>query len=213
LVKRKYIGGKVKVYDNVDSDCFYVPEVKHYCAKLGVSDYVQFYFVVLGLDLHNDLRYLSNDANTQELFKCHDPIDLKIDIYVEHATPVQKKIVNPYISVVDSSNLVGYGVGVEDVDVDVDDFDDDNDVDLEDGDEALADDEFEEDGNLVDEGNDAGGHDGNGDVGDVTYDWYNTDYDDLARHGKWVGQVGFGLGQLGYKSIGLQGQKWVILSG
>ena len=41
-------------------------------------------------------------------------------------------------------------------DVDVDDFDDDNDVDLEDGDEALADDEFEESGNLVDEGNDAG---------------------------------------------------------
>ena len=111
--------------------------------------------------------------------------------------------------------MVGYGVGVEDVDVDVDvdDFDDDNDVDLEDRDEALADDEFEEDGNLVDEGNDAGGHDGNGDVGDVTYDRYNTDYDDLDRHGKWVGRVGFGLGQLGYRSIGLQGQKWVILSG
>ena len=56
------------------------------------------------------------------------------------------------------------------MDVDVDDFDDDNDVDLEDGDEALADDEFEEGGNLVDEGNDVGGHDGNGDMGDVTYD-------------------------------------------
>ena len=60
-------------------------------------------------------------------------------------------------------------------DVDVDDFDDDNDVDLEDGDEALADDEFVEGGNLVDEGNDAGGHDGNGDMGDLTYDWYNID--------------------------------------
>ena len=59
--------------------------------------------------------------------------------------------------------------------MDVDDFDDDNDVDLEDGDEALADDEFVEGGTLVDEGNDAGGHDGNGDMGDLTYDWYNID--------------------------------------
>ena len=62
--KKKYIGGKVKVYDNVDLNCFYVPEVKHYCEKLGVLDYVQFYFVVLGLDLHNGLRYFSNDADT-----------------------------------------------------------------------------------------------------------------------------------------------------
>ena len=38
--KVKYIGGKVKVYDNMDSDCFLVPEVKHYCAELGVLDYV-----------------------------------------------------------------------------------------------------------------------------------------------------------------------------
>ena len=98
------------------------------------------------------------------------------------------------------------------MDVDVDDFDDDNDVDLEDRDEALADDEFEEDGNLVDEGNDAGGHDGNGDVGDVTYNWYNTDYDDQARCGKRAGRVGFRLGQLGYGLIRLRGQKLVILS-
>ena len=98
--------------------------------------------------------------------------------------------------------MVGYGVGVEDVDVDVGDFDGDIDVDLEDGDKALAADEFEECGILVDEGNDAGGHDGNGDVGDVTYDWYNTNYDDLG-HGKWVGRVGFGLRQLGYGLIGL----------
>ena len=82
-------------------------------------------------------------------------------------------------------------------DVDVDDFDDDNDVDLEDGDEAFVDDEFEEGGNLVDEGNDVKGHDGNGDMGDVTYDWYNIDYDDPARRGKWVNQAGFGSGQLG----------------
>ena len=46
---------------------------------------------MLGLDLHNDLGYLSNDGDTQELFKCLDPIDPKIVIYVEHATPVQKK--------------------------------------------------------------------------------------------------------------------------
>ena len=46
---------------------------------------------MLGLDLHNDLGYLSNDGDTQQLFKCLDPIDPKIVIYVEHATPVQKK--------------------------------------------------------------------------------------------------------------------------
>lgn len=88
------------------------------------------------------------------------------------------------ISVVDASDSVGDGVGAEDVNVDVNDFDDDNDVDLEDGDKALADEEFEEGGNFLDEGNDAGGHDGNGDVGDVTYDCYNIDYDDLARRGR-----------------------------
>ena len=86
--KRKYIGGTVKVYDNVDSNCFSVPEVKNYCAELGLLDYVQFYYLVLGLDLHNGLRYLTNDDDTQELFKCLDPIDPKIGIYVEHATPV-----------------------------------------------------------------------------------------------------------------------------
>ena len=31
--------------------------------------------------------------------------------------------------------------------------------------------------------------------------------DDLARRGKWVNQAGFGLIQLGYGSIGLQGKK------
>ena len=90
IKKRKYIGGKVKVYDNMDSDCFSVSEVKHYCAELGVLDYVQFYYLVPVLDLDNGLRYLSTDANTHELFKCFDSIDPKIDIYVEHATPVQK---------------------------------------------------------------------------------------------------------------------------
>ena len=60
---------------------------------------------MLGLDLHNDLGYLSNDGDTEELFKCLDPIDPKIVIYVEHATPVQKKIVNSYINVVDSSEF------------------------------------------------------------------------------------------------------------
>ena len=90
IKKMKYIGGKVKVYDNVDSNCFSIPKVKHYCAELGVLDYVQFYYLVPGLDLDNDLRYLSTDANTHELFKCLDSIDPKINIYVEHATPVQK---------------------------------------------------------------------------------------------------------------------------
>ena len=59
--------------------------------EVEVLYYVQFYFVGLGLDLHNDLGYLSNDGDTQELFKCLDPIDPKIVIYVEHATPIQKK--------------------------------------------------------------------------------------------------------------------------
>ncbi|KAK7846383.1 hypothetical protein CFP56_008037 [Quercus suber] len=86
----------------------------------------------------------------------------------------------------DGFNQYSFGVSVEDVDVYVDDFDDDNDVDLEDVDEAFANNEFEEGGNLVDEGNDARCPDGNGDVGNMTYDWYNTDYDDLARHGKWT---------------------------
>ena len=67
--KRKYIGGKVKVYDNVDSDGFSVPEVKNYCAKLGVLDYVQFYYLMPGLDLDNGLRYLSTDGDTHELFE------------------------------------------------------------------------------------------------------------------------------------------------
>lgn len=47
----------MKVYDNVDSDCFSVPEVKNYCVELGVLDYVQFYYLVPGLDLDNGLRY------------------------------------------------------------------------------------------------------------------------------------------------------------
>ena len=93
---------------------------------------------MLGLDLHNDLGYLSNDGDTQELFKCLDPIDPKIDIYVEDATPIQKQM------------LVKDVIVVEDVDVNgVDGDGDDNEVDVEDWDEALA--------NLVDEGNDARG--------------------------------------------------------
>ena len=118
----------------------------------------------------------------------------------------KKKIVNSYINVVDAFDLVGYGIvwrmwmWMLMTLMMIMMF-------LEDGDEALADDKFEEGGNLVDEGNDAGGHDGNGDMGDVTYDWHNIDYDDLARHGKWVNRVGFRSGQFGYRSIRLQGQK------
>ena len=96
------------------------------------------------------------------------------------------------VSVIDVANLVGCGVGVEDVGVDDVDGDcDDNEVDVEDGDvdevdvengdEALADDEFEEGGNLVNEKNDARGKDGNGVVGDVDYEWYDSDYDDPAN--------------------------------
>ena len=125
-------------------------------------DYVKFYFLVPRLDLYNGLRYLSIDADTQELCKCLDPINPKIDIYVEHVASVQKQLLVRDVSVVNTANLVGCGVGVEDVNVDDVDGDgdgdgDDNEVDAKDGDEALADDEFKENGNLVDEGNDARG--------------------------------------------------------
>ncbi|KAF3963590.1 hypothetical protein CMV_012034 [Castanea mollissima] len=129
----------------MDSNCFSILEVKYYCAELGVLDYDQFYFLVLGLDLNMGLRYLSTNANTQELFKD--------------------------VSVINAANLVSCGVGVEDVDVDdVDGDGDDNEVDVEGGDEALADDEFKESGNLVDEGN--------GVMGDVDYEWYDSDYNE-----------------------------------
>nr|POE49684.1 hypothetical protein CFP56_31137 [Quercus suber] len=94
--KRTYVGGKVKVYDNVDSDCFSVPEVKNYCAELGVLDS----FIILCL-------------------------------------------------------------------VDVD--------------EALTDNEFEEGGNVVDEGNGVRAKDGNGVVGDVDYEWDNKQFKEFAR--------------------------------
>ena len=145
-------------------------------------DYVQFYFLVPGLDLHNGLRYLSTDVDTQELFKCLNPIDPKIDILVDHAVLVQNQLLVKDVSVIDVTNLVGCGVGVEDADVDdVDGDGDDNEVDVEDGDEALADDEFEDGGNLVDDGNDARGNDGNGAVGDVDSEWYDFDYDNPAN--------------------------------
>ena len=140
-------------------------------------DYVKFYFLVPRLDLYNGLRYLSIDADTQELCKFLDPINPKIDIYVEHVASVQKQLLVRDVSVVNTANLVGCGVGVEDVNVDDVDGDgdgDDNEVDAKDGDEALADDEFKENGNLVDEGNDARGNDGDGVVGDVNYEWYDS---------------------------------------
>ena len=187
--KRKYIGGKVKVYDNVDSNCFSVPEVKNYCAELGVLDYVQFYYLVPELDLDNDLRYLSTDGDTRELFKCLDPINPKIDIYVEHATPVQKQLLVKDVSVIDATNLVGcgVGVGVDDIDGDCDDNEVDvenedvDEVDVEDRDEALADDEFEKGGNVVDERNDVKGKTENGAMGDVDYEWYDFNYDDPSQ--------------------------------
>ena len=96
------------------------------------------------------------------------------------------------VSVIDDANLVGCGVGVEDVGVDDVDGDcDDNEVDVKDGDvdevdvenrnEAFANDEFEKGGNLVNERNDAKGKDGNGAMGDVDYEWYDSNYDDLAN--------------------------------
>ena len=69
------------------------------------------------LDLDNGLRYLSTNGDTNELFKCLDPIDPKIDIYVEHSTPVQKQLLVRDVNVIDAANLVGCGVGVEYVDI------------------------------------------------------------------------------------------------
>ena len=64
-----------------------------------------------------------------------DPIDPKIGIYVEHATPIQKQLLVRDVSIVDAANLVGYGVGVEGVGVDGIDGDcDDNEIDVENGD-------------------------------------------------------------------------------
>ena len=143
-------------------------------------DYVKFYFFVPGLDLYNGLRYLSIDADTQELCKCLDPINPKIDIYVKHVASVQKQLLVRDVSVVNTANLVGCGVGVEDVNVDDVDGDgdgDDNEVDAKDGNEVLADDEFEENDNLVNEGNDARGNDGDGVMGDVNYEWYDSNYE------------------------------------
>ena len=86
------------------------------------------------------------------------------------------------VSIVDATNLVGCGVGVEGVGVDGIDGDcDDNEIDVkngdvEDGDGALVDDEFEEGGNIVDEGNGVRAR-----MGDVDYEWYDSDYDDPAN--------------------------------
>ena len=114
-----------------------------------------------------------------------DPIDPKIGIYVEHATPIQKQLLVRDVSIVDATNLVGCGVGVEGVGVDDIDGDcDDNDVDevdVEEEDGALVDDEFEESGNVVDEGNGIRGKDGNVAVSNVDYEWYDSDYDNPAN--------------------------------
>ena len=48
IKKRKYIGGNVKVYDNVYSDCFSILEVKHYCAESGYWIMSSFIFLCLG---------------------------------------------------------------------------------------------------------------------------------------------------------------------
>ena len=96
------------------------------------------------------------------------------------------------VSIVDTANLVGCGVGMEGVGVDGIDGDcDDNEidvesgdvdeVDVEDGDGALADDEFEESGNIVDERKGVRGKDGNSVVEDVDYEWYDSNYNDPAN--------------------------------
>uniref|UniRef100_A0A2N9EX01 Uncharacterized protein n=1 Tax=Fagus sylvatica TaxID=28930 RepID=A0A2N9EX01_FAGSY len=85
--RRKYIGGTVLVYDNMEIDLFSVQEIETMCKELGVYNYMQFYYVIPGCDLSDGLRYLSTDSHIIEMSKCLTPLNPKVDVYVEHETP------------------------------------------------------------------------------------------------------------------------------
>uniref|UniRef100_A0A2N9J0V4 Uncharacterized protein n=1 Tax=Fagus sylvatica TaxID=28930 RepID=A0A2N9J0V4_FAGSY len=89
--RRKYIGGTVLVYGNMESDLFPVQEIETMCKELGVYNYMQFYYVIPGCDLSDGLRYLSTDSHIIEMSKCLTPLNLKVDVYVEHETPNSDK--------------------------------------------------------------------------------------------------------------------------
>ena len=57
------------------------------CKKLGVYNYMQFYYVIPRCDLSDGLRYLSTDSHIIEMSKCLTPLNPKVDVYVEHETP------------------------------------------------------------------------------------------------------------------------------
>ncbi|GMY35076.1 gtp-binding protein sar1 [Fagus crenata] len=84
---RKYIGGTVLVYDNMETDLFSVQEIETMCKELGVYNYMQFYYVIPGGDLSDGLRYLSTDSHILETSKCLTPLNPKVHVYVEHETP------------------------------------------------------------------------------------------------------------------------------
>ncbi|GMY35276.1 hypothetical protein FCV25MIE_30518 [Fagus crenata] len=85
--RRKYIGGTVSVYDNMDIDLFSVQEIETMCKELRVYNYIKFYYVIPGCDLSDGLRYLSTDSHIIEMSKCLTPLNPKVDVYVKHETP------------------------------------------------------------------------------------------------------------------------------
>jgi hypothetical protein len=95
--RRKYIGGTVLVYDNMESDLFSVQEIETMCKELGVYNYMQFYYVIPGCDLSDGLRYLSTDSHIIEMSKCLTPLNLKVDVYVEHETPNPPSMDKPIV--------------------------------------------------------------------------------------------------------------------
>jgi hypothetical protein len=85
--RRKYIGGTVLVYENMEIDLFSVQEIETMCKELRVYNYMQFYYLIIGCDLSDGLRYLSTDSHIIEMSKCLTPLNPKVYVYVEHETP------------------------------------------------------------------------------------------------------------------------------
>ncbi|GMY14360.1 hypothetical protein FCV25MIE_09599 [Fagus crenata] len=94
---RKYIGGTVLVYDNMEIDLFSVQEIETMCKELGVYNYMQFYYVIPGRDLSDGLRYLSNNSHIIEMSKCFTPLNPKVNVYVEHETPNPQSMDKPIV--------------------------------------------------------------------------------------------------------------------
>jgi hypothetical protein len=95
--RRKYIGGTVLVYDNMKTNLFSVQEIETMCKELGVYNYMQFYYVILGCVLSDGLRYLSTVSHIIEMSKCLTPLNPKVDVYVEHETPNSLSMDKPIV--------------------------------------------------------------------------------------------------------------------